>query len=410
MFRLRQILPNSKLFFRISPPSPKPLTITNVRHVTFKRPWIRKLFTTLFLCNAAFHLWSSFVLLQFDDTLDDVDATQEPSSQRGNVDENRGNGREETAESRINGGVDSDPIFIPLGWPQLREGELYAASDPEWQEFIKVSRDQEKLLSLKDELASIVRRHASQSKLLSHALGGPLTVTKFWLVHHFPSRAPPNYRRSGLEIAETGISWISRPMSLEDGDRLRRCMRPLYVALALKDAYLIFVKRKLSRLNIAVFGQDRAPNTLSLPSHNAVSSDTHTWDRLHPVPQPEAQVTPPAGPQGGSSQDKVVGRHHPSFIISTLQRLPLPKFGPGSDLYAASLAFRMRLIDCWARELDHPQRGAFYLSGPVGLYGPKGFCRIEVRGEYDPVAATWTSISVQLKDLTTFNRKALGGP
>jgi hypothetical protein len=144
MFRLRHFLPNPQLFFRISPPSSRNSHIANVRQVKFKRPWIRKFLSSCLLYGTAFHLWSSFVLLQFDDTLHDVDEVEE--SQSGNkrsvkdTDENRQYSEEAT---------DADPIFIPLGWPRLRKGELYVASDPEWKEFAKISRDREKLQALR---------------------------------------------------------------------------------------------------------------------------------------------------------------------------------------------------------------------------------------------------------------------
>lgn len=50
-------------------------------------------------------------------------------------------------------------------------------------------------LCIGDELATIVLNNASRSSLLSHVLGQPLNITGFWLLHHFPSRAPPEYDR-----------------------------------------------------------------------------------------------------------------------------------------------------------------------------------------------------------------------
>lgn len=44
---------------------------------------------------------------------------------------------------------DEDPIHIPLSWPRRHEGKFYAASDPEWQEFVKFARDHKKIRSLK---------------------------------------------------------------------------------------------------------------------------------------------------------------------------------------------------------------------------------------------------------------------
>jgi hypothetical protein len=108
---------------------------------------------------------------------------------------------------------EEDGLFIPLTWSWLQEGELYTASDPEWQEFVTISKDRKKLQKLRgmfetgiiggpgfidgslDELAAIVLKSASES--MSQILGSPLSLTGFWLVHQFPPRAPPEYLRSG---------------------------------------------------------------------------------------------------------------------------------------------------------------------------------------------------------------------
>lgn len=52
--------------------------------------------------------------------------------------------------------AEAEPIFIPLGWPRSSQGELYAASDPEWLEFVKIARDQEKLRILRGPVISIL--------------------------------------------------------------------------------------------------------------------------------------------------------------------------------------------------------------------------------------------------------------
>lgn len=100
----------------------------------------------------AFHLWSSVVLLQLDDR-DDDDESPESTQRRpsANNSGNRGdkthvNNAHQTEEPEEE---DDDSVFIPLGWPRYRKGEFYAASDPEWQQFSKISRDSEKLQSLR---------------------------------------------------------------------------------------------------------------------------------------------------------------------------------------------------------------------------------------------------------------------
>ncbi|KAF9894184.1 hypothetical protein FE257_007686 [Aspergillus nanangensis] len=323
--------------------------------------------STCLIYGTAFHLWSSFVLLQFDDKLHDVEPAPEPSAD--SEDSTRGHRKRiessdnEHHENSADEADDSDPMFIPLGWPRTDQGDLYAASDPEWQEFLELSRDREKLQALRD-------------------------------------------------ITEKGVTWTTQPMSSEDGDLIRKCMRPLFVALGIRDAYTTFFKRQLGRLNI--IEQDQGLDTAQQRHQmKGVPTDLRTLDGLSRLSQADT-----SGPTSGlsssgseqkTSQESEDSSLHPSFLLSTLQRLPMPKFGPGSDLYAASLAFKMRLNDCWARELHTPPRGVLYFLGPVGLKGPKGFCRVEVTGEYDPATATWTLVSLQLKDLSLFNQRALGG-
>ncbi|KAF4256862.1 hypothetical protein KXW98_002640 [Aspergillus fumigatus] len=300
----------------------------------------------------------------------------------------------------------SDPFFIPLGWPRLREGKFYSSLDPEWREFVRISRDSKKLESLKDDLATIALRNASASNILLQLLGRPLTITGFWLVHHFPSRAPPEYALPGLEVADTEISWAVRPVSSDTGDCIQKCMKPLFVALAARDAYLVLMKRQLSRMGFEVsdkiqFGTD----SLVMPPSGTVFTGLidgpagyhKTGSQISLVDEPHEKVTQQNQPW-----------LNPSSVLSSLRWLPLPKLGPESDLRAAAVAFKWRLNDCWARELRTPRPGTFLIVGPVGVKGPKGFCRIEVRGEYDPLTSRWTHVSMQLKDLNVFKQRALG--
>ncbi|KKK12634.1 hypothetical protein P175DRAFT_0512917 [Aspergillus ochraceoroseus IBT 24754] len=412
MTLMRRLLPSSQLIFRISPPFRHNLHLANVRNVKVKRPWVRRFFTTCLLYGAAIHIWSSFVLVKFDDPSHDTnnslerfpeDEQDERMQRKSAIDRDR---RLSFDKGQSAG---SDSVFIPLSWPRLRDGDYYAASDPEWQTFIKIARDRERLKALKDELVSVVLGDASQSGLLLRMIGGPFTVTGSWLVHHFPSRAPPVYYRSGLELTDAGTSWVSKAMSDEDGGRLQRCIQPLFVTLAVRDAYLVFWRSLLSRFNFGSSEDEPALTTSNLSYKTSLTSDFKALGRLGDLTRSEPQNTPSPSSQSTTSPSDDDSRLHPSIILSTLQRLPLPKFGPGSDLYAASLAFKRRLNECWARELHAHRRGTFYIAGPVGLKGSKGFCRIEVKGEYDPITCKWISVSMQLKDLSIFNQRPLGG-
>lgn len=103
----------------------------------------RAFFKKCFLYGVAFHLWSSFVLLQFDVAEDQTEEALVEEANRGQEPRDTG------PNSDTEGSSDSDDVFVPLGWPQVREGELYSASDPELLEFAKLSRDRTKMRSLR---------------------------------------------------------------------------------------------------------------------------------------------------------------------------------------------------------------------------------------------------------------------
>jgi hypothetical protein len=109
---------------------------------------LRSFVTKVLLYGTAFHLWTTFVLVRFDDDPDDTDSTQEPSqvaarrNLHGGNEHGGGDVEEVEAES---------PLFIPLGWSWLQEGERYTAADPEWQQFVKISMDRQKLQKLRSE-------------------------------------------------------------------------------------------------------------------------------------------------------------------------------------------------------------------------------------------------------------------
>ncbi|KAK9547958.1 uncharacterized protein AFUA_8G03910 [Aspergillus fumigatus Af293] len=385
MFRMRQRLFLFQIPFRASHSlCQSDANNVNVRHVRFKRPWFKKFVTTCLIYGTAFHIWGSFVLGEYDKMLET--ASDEALPEKGFPEKNV-MATERTVRRREEVAA-SDPFFIPLGWPRLREGKFYSSLDPEWREFVRISRDSKKLESLKDDLATIALRNASASNILLQLLGRPLTITGFWLVHHFPSRAPPEYALPGLEVADTEISWAVRPVSSDTGDCIQKCMKPLFVALAARDAYLVLMKRQLSRMGFEVsdkiqFGTD----SLVMPPSGTVFTGLEPHEKVTQQNQPWL---------------------NPSSVLSSLRWLPLPKLGPESDLRAAAVAFKWRLNDCWARELRTPRPGTFLIVGPVGVKGPKGFCRIEVRGEYDPLTSRWTHVSMQLKDLNVFKQRALG--
>ena len=257
---------------------------------------------------------------------------------------------------------------------------------------------------------------------MSQILGEPLALTGFWLVHQFPNRAPPGYVRSGyvlliskgvvlvltvdrVEIKDDSISWVAKPMDPEIGDRLQTFMKPVHVALAIRDAYLVLLLRQLDRFRKPAGEPLNAFDLLN--DFSAAPGDKGgNWISQ----KDQSKLQPPLGDglKENMPPNTENTNYHPSSLISLLQRLPLPDLGPGSDIHLASQAFKLRLNHERAQSPGSARRGAFFITGPVGLKGPNGFCRFEVKGEYDPAKREWRTVEMTLKDLNMRRQNALG--
>ncbi|KXG51144.1 uncharacterized protein PGRI_067160 [Penicillium griseofulvum] len=349
------------------------------------------------LYGTAFHLWSTFVLVRFNDDTDDDDLP--PVTKSGET----ASGQTSRSGNITGKKVENEGVFIPLSWSQLEEGPLYTPSDPEWHEFAKLSEDRDKLQKIRDELADIVLHSAGSE--IAHMLGEPLSLTGFWLVHQFPNRAPPGYVRSGLEIKDGNISWVTKPMDPDIGDRLQFFMKPVHVALAIRDAYLVLFLRQMERFRNPEGGSLGGFDLLN-DSSTAPGDERGNWIGQND----QSKLQPPLsdGLKENVPPNTENTNYHPSSVISLLQRLPLPDLGPGSELHLASQAFKLRLNHEEALTLKSARRGAFFVGGPVGLKGPNGFCRFEVRGEYNPANREWRVVEISLKDLNMKRQRALG--
>ena len=106
------------------------------------------------------------------------------------------------------------PLFIPFpGTTEQLEPQPYRGSDPEWQEFIKFSKDQAEgkrvrgehvfeglpacVNVLLDILANYVLTSAESHPILNIRCGKGMKLRRRWLDVDFPQTAPPEFVRSG---------------------------------------------------------------------------------------------------------------------------------------------------------------------------------------------------------------------
>jgi hypothetical protein len=100
--------------------------------------WLRRFATTCLVYGAAFHLWTSLVYLQFDSEITQS-STEDHVAQKGGTAE----------EIDASYSEEENASFIPLSWPRLCDGELYAYTDPEWKAFAEIRKDVKGLHKIK---------------------------------------------------------------------------------------------------------------------------------------------------------------------------------------------------------------------------------------------------------------------
>lgn len=87
------------------------------------------------------------MLVRFEDDTDDAEISPVTNPGESNPQNSRQSGKVTRKDVE-----NEDALFIPLGWSRLQKGELYTTSDPEWQEFVKLSKDRKKLQQLRGEI------------------------------------------------------------------------------------------------------------------------------------------------------------------------------------------------------------------------------------------------------------------
>lgn len=92
----------------------------------------------------------------------------------------------------------SEPLFIPvLGTTHLQPPRPYRGSDPEWQEFVKFSKDVPLQNHVRQDLAQLVTRAVASNPGVKLRAGEDMKVRRYWLDIDFPRGPPAEYMRSG---------------------------------------------------------------------------------------------------------------------------------------------------------------------------------------------------------------------
>jgi hypothetical protein len=127
---------------------------------------------------------------------------------------------------------EEESLFIPLTFPTPLPQQFYARSDPDWQEFIKLSKDSKRQKAVRDELAEKVLRDIQKHPKTQQLLGKNIKLTKHWFELKFPDAPPPDYSRQGIEIADEYVALSTQVLPSAHYQQLANIFMPKAAALA----------------------------------------------------------------------------------------------------------------------------------------------------------------------------------
>lgn len=224
---------------------------------------------------------------------------------------------------------------------------------------------------------------------------------------------------NSLAIADDEIALVSKPIPREQGQLLTAALFPSAVASAMYAAGTVFWKRKVQRFQNYLGPEDRSTRDAITqlkkidfqsdlnPSTSVSLQSFADWEKS--LSSGTVEEIEPSTASATTNTSRPQSQPDASRVPSVLSLVHgFSSQYKGSDFYLAYLTFRLHLMRNRALQRKVPPRGVFYISGPVGIKGPKGECRVEVRGEYDPAEKKWCSLMVDLKDLRQDGQKPLG--
>ncbi|KAK2836913.1 hypothetical protein FQN49_006596 [Arthroderma sp. PD_2] len=278
---------------------------------------------------------------------------------------------------------DDESLFIPLSLPLLREGQRYTDEDPEWQTFLKYSKDEKSLSYLKEQLAYDIAKALSSDLNITALVGTPKTVSSS-LRHEFPARAPPKYVRHGLDLSEDYTGLVIKALDVEDGDRIWNLLEPYRAISTFLLTTHIYLLMKRSRL------QNRLNQSRYVyPSQNEQSVNatvpTLTTPFLPGVPGSVGKL-PELDSRAAETKSDNVKRSpfQPLIIKDESTKGGLDKANTFTlDIIIAAKIFLFLLEQRRTRYLTPPP-GVFIIEGMVTVTGTEGQCHVYTKALFDP--------------------------
>jgi len=356
--------------------------VSNVQRVQFRRPRIRprSIATSAIGIYVCYSIYSRVVLDPLERAA--VEALK--------------NIPEEELEDEMH-----KPIFIPFpGTTKQLNPKPYRGSDPEWQEFIKFSKDQKLAQKVREELANYVQQVALRHPVLAIRCGKQMTLRRYWLDVDFPQLAPPEFERSGIEIGDDYITWGTQPVDSLTVFRLRQALWPSALIQSFWSFTKVMVADDAKRI-AGMLGMRSSPPPASLDQILA------RHQQLMKRPQTPSKDGPPAAlPQpAGDATKAITAAASPEKSTLTGRKQDEVEVGPTTNaamvfhahFFRAIMAFKSKMAQTWRPAPSYPPRGSILVSGLVELDSPKAWLVFDVKAAWDPKTRSYDGRSMHLQ-------------
>ncbi|OTB17487.1 hypothetical protein K445DRAFT_316106 [Daldinia sp. EC12] len=398
MMRLLRSRPNIfSLASRVNRPlSNQPSQIVHVHRVNIRRKWFKPTNFIVAGCiyYMCFQIYTSSLASTISRRLEDDQTLL--TEEEGEEDE----GAEE----------EFDPFFIPLPFTtRLVPSPPYKYTDPEWQAFIKVNQDREKVRSIQSSLADLVRKTTAANSMLVQKCGSDMKVAHYWLDLQYPTRPPPTFVRRGIQIGADGIYITEEAVDTTVAMQVQRALWPDTLAVSLwRFSGELLKQNALNFASLFGYKSDKSANSdssfqqalerlkksteepdsktpKSLSSSNTKSPHSSSTNPTSPIQKRSPGATPDPRPSEASSGSGVVpiipdaepekprGAKDMLGIRTTQEHTS----GPLNTL-------KQTFAQTWRPIRGLPPRGAIYVTGLVEIITPRALITVDVTSWWDP--------------------------
>ncbi|KAL2022103.1 hypothetical protein VTK56DRAFT_6147 [Thermocarpiscus australiensis] len=298
---------------------------------------------------------------------------------------------------------DDEPLFIPFPLTTKKVTQLpYRASDPEWQQFVRISKDPEWRNQIQNEAAQQVLKLTLGHPLIPAKYGKDMKLGRVWLDIDFPLRPPPVYERSGILITDEGPEWTTMPVSSRTARFLEKILWPRPAAISFWTLGTVLLKQKMMELaNYLGFGAERT-SIVDVPRPPLAASQNSEIERAlgrirqeatrrpEEVKDPSSLASPRASPTDASKpRGETLGVTGKPPLdqrseVSAGQR----SWGKDSPRSVEALTPWQRFFKTYSGlrvpNIDFPPRGCVVVSGLVEIETSRTLLHVSVLMYYDP--------------------------